>query len=100
VQALDERQRAIREFAGAAAVSHGPIDETAPMPGLVLKVEVSEGERVERGQGIIVIEAMKMENELKASSAGHVTDIRVAAGQAVDKGQTLLVIEPADDGDC
>jgi pyruvate carboxylase subunit B len=100
VRALDERQRAIRELAGTAAVSHGPIEETAPMPGLVLKVEVSEGEPVERGQGIIIIEAMKMENELKASSTGRVTDIRVAAGQAVDKGQTLLVIEPAGDGDC
>jgi pyruvate carboxylase subunit B len=66
------------------------------MPGLVIKVEVDPGAEVERGQGLIVIEAMKMENELRASSAGRVSDIRVTAGQAVDKGEPLLVIEPTD----
>jgi biotin carboxyl carrier protein len=96
--ALDERSRAIRELAGAATVSHGPIELTAPMPGLVIKVEVSEEERVERGQGLIIIEAMKMENELKATSPGRVVAVRVEPGQAVDKGETLLIIEPVGDG--
>lgn len=92
--ALDERSRAIRELAGSAAVGHGPIELTAPMPGLIVKIEVNEEEEVERGQGLVVIEAMKMENELKATSAGRVAEVRVAPGQAVDKGETLLVIEP------
>jgi biotin carboxyl carrier protein len=64
------------------------------MPGLVIKVEVDPEDEVERGQALIVIEAMKMENEIKAVSAGRVTDVRVAAGQAVDKGEPLLVVEP------
>ncbi|UCF18730.1 MAG: hypothetical protein JSU87_12395 [Gemmatimonadota bacterium] len=94
VLALDERRRAIRELAGAAAVSHGPIEVRAPMPGLVIKIEVERDEEVEGGQGLVVIEAMKMENELKATSAGRVADIRVAAGETVDKGQVLLVLHP------
>lgn len=94
VLALDERRRAIRDLAGPAAASHGAVEVTAPMPGLVIKVEVSQDEHVERGHGLIVIEAMKMENELKATLAGRVTEVRVAPGQAVDKGETLLVIDP------
>jgi pyruvate carboxylase subunit B len=97
--ALDERSRAIRELAGTAAVSQGPVELTAPMPGLVIKIEVKEEEQVERGQGLVIIEAMKMENELKAMTAGRVVGVRVAPGQAVDKGETLLVIEPDGGGD-
>jgi biotin carboxyl carrier protein len=96
VLALDERRRAIRELSGSEAASHGPLEVRAPMPGLVIKVEVDRGAEVERGQGLIVIEAMKMENELKATTAGRVSDIRVTAGQAVDKGEPLLVIEPTN----
>jgi pyruvate carboxylase subunit B len=94
VLALDERRRAIRELAGPTALSHGPLEVHAPMPGLVIKVEVAEGDQVERGQGLVIIEAMKMENELRATAPGRVSAVRVAAGQTVDKGQTLLVIEP------
>jgi biotin carboxyl carrier protein len=96
VLALDERRRAIRELSGSDVASHGPLEVRAPMPGLVIKVEVDRGAEVERGQGLIVIEAMKMENELKATTAGRVSDIRVTAGQAVDKGEPLLVIEPTN----
>ncbi|MGD8867984.1 MAG: biotin/lipoyl-binding protein [Gemmatimonadales bacterium] len=94
VVALDERRRAIRELSGGDSASHGPLEIRAPMPGLVIKVEVEPGAQVERGQGLVVIEAMKMENELKAMAAGRVQAVRVAAGQAVDKGEPLLVIEP------
>jgi biotin carboxyl carrier protein len=96
--ALDERSRAIRQLTGTAVVSHGPVELTAPMPGLVIKIDVEEEERVERGQGLVVIEAMKMENELKAMAAGRVVEVRVAPGQAVDKGETLLIIEPDEGG--
>jgi pyruvate carboxylase subunit B len=97
--ALDERSRAIRELAGSAAASHGPIELIAPMPGLVIQIEVQDGDQVERGQGLVVIEAMKMENELRATTAGRVVEVRVAPGQKVDKGQTLLVIDPDGGGD-
>ncbi|NIR43150.1 MAG: acetyl-CoA carboxylase biotin carboxyl carrier protein subunit [Gemmatimonadetes bacterium] len=96
VLALDERRRAIREVAGAAAQSRGPVEVKAPMPGLVVRVEVAADAMVEQGQGVVVMEAMKMENELKATAAGRVSAVRVDAGQTVDKGETLLVIEPVE----
>ena len=95
VLALDERNRAIRDLTGSPAAAGGPFELKAPMPGLIIAVEVGPDESVERGQGLIVIEAMKMENELKASASGKVTDVRVSPGQTVDKGETLLVIDPA-----
>ena len=90
VEALDERRRAIRDMAGAGADSGGPSPLVAPMPGLVVKVLVEEGTRVEAGQAMVVIEAMKMENELKAASAGVVVAVRVRQGEAVEKGAMLV----------
>ena len=90
--AVDERTRAIREMTGAG---DDVADKTivAPMPGLVLKVEVEVGQAVRAGQGVIVVEAMKMENELKAPADGVVASISVQPGQTVDKGATLIVLE-------
>ncbi len=92
VDAVDERTRAIRAMTGAA---DDTADRTlvAPMPGLVLRLEVEVGQRVKAGQGVVVVEAMKMENELKAPADGVVASIAVAAGQTVEKGATLLVLE-------
>ena len=74
-------------------VAHaGPLRLTAPMPGKIVKVLVGLGESVEAGRGILVMEAMKMENELKAARAGTVQEIRVKEGQAVETGALLLVI--------
>ena len=90
--AVDERTRAIREMTGGA---DDVADRTvvAPMPGLVLKVEVEVGQTVRAGQGVIVVEAMKMENELKAPADGVVARIEVQPGQTVDKGAVMLVLE-------
>ena len=63
------------------------------MPGKVTLVEVAVGQVVAPGDGLIVLEAMKMENEFKAQVAGTVKEIRVAAGQAVNPGDVLVVIE-------
>lgn len=90
--AVDERTRAIREMTGGGEDAADKT-VTAPMPGLVVKVEVEVGQTVKAGQGVIVVEAMKMENELKAPSDGVVAKIEVQAGQTVDKGATLLVLE-------
>ncbi len=98
VLALDERRRAIRQLAGPAAEQHGPVEVKAPMPGLVLNLEVEPDQIVERGQGLVVIEAMKMENEIRSSTAGRIAAVRVSPRQTVDKGDTLLVIEPLDAG--
>jgi pyruvate carboxylase subunit B len=63
------------------------------MPGRVVAIDVEEGTAVERGQRILVIEAMKMENDVKAPRDGIVRAVRVAAGDAVDAGQPLLELE-------
>jgi pyruvate carboxylase subunit B len=65
------------------------------MPGLVLRIPVSVGDAVGPGQGVLVLEAMKMENEIKAPAAGVVAAIAVRVGQAVEKGQVLLQMGPA-----
>ena len=64
----------------------------APMPGLVLRVEVEEGQTVAAGAGLVVLEAMKMENEIKAPVAGRVVAVHVIGGQAVDKGMVLVEV--------
>ena len=66
---------------------------TAPMPGRVVRVLVQPGDEVTARQGLVVIEAMKMENELTATRAGRVREVTVAAGAAVEAGRLLVVIE-------
>ena len=93
VEAMDERTRTIRQLAGAAARPVGPAHLIAPMPGLIVRVNVAAGDVVSAGQGLIVMEAMKMENELRASAAGTVRRVAVAPGSAVGKGAILLEME-------
>lgn len=93
VEAVDERTHAIRELSGAAAVPAGPAPLKAPMPGLVIRVNVAIGDTVAAGQGLVVIEAMKMENELRCVAGGRVKAIRAVVGQAVEKGELLIEIE-------
>lgn len=84
---------AIRELSGAAAGPTGPAPLIAPMPGMIVRVTVQVGDRVEVGQGLVVMEAMKMENELRATAAGTVTSVLATLGTAVDKGAILVVLE-------
>ena len=65
----------------------------APMPGLIIEVEVKEGDQVKTGQGLLIVEAMKMQNEMNAPSDGVVKKILVEKGQTVNSGDTLIVIE-------
>jgi len=92
VDALDERSRAIRE-ASAATGPKGPAPLVAPMPGLIVRVHVQPGDRVDAGQGIVVMEAMKMENELRAAAPGTVKAVHATPGTAVDKGAVLVEME-------
>ena len=89
-EALDERTRAIRDLSAATAGASGPAPLVAPMPGLVVRVEVAEGDVVASGQALVVMEAMKMENELRAPTAGTVRRVVVAPGTAVEKGAVLI----------
>ena len=93
VEALDERTRSIRDLSAANAAPTGPAPVLAPMPGLIVRVNVAPGDEVEAGQGVIVMEAMKMENELRATSAGKVKSVEVSPGTAVEKGTLLVALE-------
>lgn len=93
VEALDERSRAIRELSAANAGPSGPAPLIAPMPGMIVRISVQVGDVVQPGQGLVVMEAMKMENELRATSAGTVKAILAQTGAAVDKGAVLLELE-------
>jgi len=93
VEALDERSRAIRELSAATAAPKGPAPLLAPMPGMIVRVNVAEGDVIHAGQGLVVMEAMKMENELRATSGGAVRRVLVTPGTAVEKGALLLEME-------
>ena len=91
--ALDERSRAIRDLTARQAAAAGPLSVTAPMPGMIVRVDVQPGDTVRPGQGVIAMEAMKMENELRATTSGRVTAVLVRPGQAVEKGAVLVELE-------
>ena len=93
VEALDERMRAIRELAGASAGPVGPAPLVAPMPGMIVRVNVQIGDQVQPGQGLVVMEAMKMENELRAQSSATVKAVLAQPGSAVEKGALLIELE-------
>jgi biotin carboxyl carrier protein len=93
VEIQDEQERRLRAAAGKGEARVGKRVVTAPMPGKVVKLLVKPGDAVSPGDGVIVVEAMKMENELKAPAAGTVREIRVEEGRAVGGGDVLVVIE-------
>jgi biotin carboxyl carrier protein len=78
--------------AGGTSGAEGRQSVFAPMPGNVVRVLVKPGSRVEAGQGILVVEAMKMQNEVKSPKAGKVERISVSEGQAVNAGEVLVII--------
>ncbi|HEX9892533.1 MAG TPA: biotin/lipoyl-containing protein [Gemmatimonadales bacterium] len=94
VEVLDERTRYIRSLAGGGKTHLTGGAVKAPMPGLVVKLLVGPGDQVKAGQSLVVLEAMKMENELKAPGAGLVAAVSVKPGQAVEKGQPLVLLQP------
>jgi pyruvate carboxylase subunit B len=96
VEVLSTREQFLREYLRAAGVGRREGRVTAPMPGLIVKLEAGEGQEVEAGEGVLVMEAMKMENEIKAPVAGRIAKLNVEAGSAVEKGQELFEIEPSE----
>lgn len=72
---------------------HGLAEITAPMPGKVVRVQIEAGATVEKGSGIVVVEAMKMQNEMKSPRAGVVVSIKVKTGDTVNAGDVLAVVE-------
>jgi biotin carboxyl carrier protein len=82
-----------RRARAVQAAPRGPTSVNAVMPGKVVRVLVQEGDQVAQGQGLVVIEAMKMENEIASPKAGRVTSLPVEPGRAVEAGATLVVVE-------
>ncbi len=95
LQVLDELRALALESLGNAAGS-GTV--TTDIPGLVVEVKVKVGQKVHQGQPVVVVEAMKMQNELAAAVAGSVVEVPVSAGQTVNPGESLVVIEPEPGG--
>ena len=81
----------VREGAREVAVEEGVV--TAPMPGLVVSLKVNVGDSVKAGDGLCILEAMKMENEITAQKAGVVKEIRVSEGASVKRGEPIAIIK-------
>jgi len=92
LEILDERRLRMRRAAGKFTVT-GKQVLSAPMPGKVVKVLVKPGDAVREGQGLLVIEAMKMENELRSPKDGKVVELHASEGQAVEGGAKLATVE-------
>jgi biotin carboxyl carrier protein len=93
VEIQDEGARRLQAAVGRGAGQGGRRTVTAPIPGRIARILVRPGDTVQAGAGLVVLEAMKMENELRAPAAGTVRETRVAAGQTVAAGDVLVVLE-------
>ena len=92
LEAIDERTKLLAQ--AAAPVATGPQTVSAEMPGKVVKISVSVGDPVREAQGVVVLEAMKMENEILSPIEGRVKEIAVSEGQTVEAGAALFTVEP------
>ena len=92
VDVEDERQRRLRQVSEVHGDAGGEFSLKAPMPGLVVAVPVSEGETVSRGQNLIILESMKMQNELRSPREGVVQRVRVTPGERVEQNQPLVTL--------
>ena len=90
VEIFDPRAMRGRQSAGAGA---GRLNIAAPMPGKVVRLLVAPGDAVEAGQGLVVVEAMKMQNEMRSPKAGRVAEVRTSVHATVAAGEVLVVIE-------
>jgi acetyl/propionyl-CoA carboxylase alpha subunit len=93
VSVRNRREQMLAEAARTSASASGPVSVNATLPGLIVAVETSEGSEVAAGDPLLTIEAMKMQNEVRAPRAGRVMAIAVAPGETVTTGQLLLRIE-------
>jgi len=92
VSVEDERERRLRAAAGSGVAETGEFLLKAPMPGLVVTINVEEGQEIQKGQVLLILESMKMQNELKAPRDGKVNRIKVKPGESVEQRQTLLSV--------
>ncbi len=88
----DEQLRRLRLAGGGGGKERGPFLLKAPMPGLVVAVPVTKGQEVKKGDVLVVLESMKMQNELKSGKDGKVEKVKVEVGQTVDQGQVMISV--------
>lgn len=88
----DEREKRLRAAAGGSVSEAGEFHLRSPMPGMVVSIPVEEGQAIEKGDVLLILESMKMQNELKAPRAGTVGRVRVKVGESVEQRQTLLSV--------
>ena len=93
VQVEDEQTRELRALVEQSSQFTGEQKICAPIPGLITKIKVKEGDIVKEQDGLVILEAMKMENEIKSESSGTIKQILVKEGTPVEKDQELIVIE-------
>ncbi|MCX6050698.1 MAG: hypothetical protein NT075_36875 [Chloroflexi bacterium] len=93
VQVEDERTRRLNTGRKAPAIPHGELAIKAPIPGLIVKILVEIGSEITDGQPVVLLEAMKMENEIRAPRAGVIKSIAATAGRRVEQNEILLVLE-------
>jgi len=92
VKVEDEREKRLKTT-GGSGITDGEFHLKAPMPGLVVTVLIEEGQEVKKGQVMLILESMKMQNELKAPRDGIMGRVRVKAGESVEQRQTLLSVQ-------
>ena len=95
LEAVDERTKLLAGSAQVAA--SGPQSIEAEMPGKVVKISVAVGDRVTEGQGVVIVEAMKMENEIPSPIDGIIVEVACSEGQTVEPGAPLFVVEPQEE---
>ena len=88
----DEREKRLRAAMAGRVAEHEEFHLKAPMPGMVVSIPVQEGQMVGRGDVLVILESMKMQNELRSPRAGTVSRVRVQAGARVEKKETLLSV--------
>lgn len=93
VKVEDEREKRLRAAAGGGVAETGEFHLKAPMPGLVVAVSVEEGQEIKKGDVLLILESMKMQNELKSPRDGIVERIKVKAGESVEQKQSLLSVQ-------
>lgn len=89
----DERERRLRASMGGGPAEYGEFHLKSPMPGMVVAVPVEEGQEVKKGDVLVILESMKMQNELKSPRAGTISRVRVRPGDNVEQRETLVSIE-------
>ncbi|MEM7799707.1 MAG: acetyl-CoA carboxylase biotin carboxyl carrier protein subunit [Chloroflexota bacterium] len=95
----DERAYRLAKARGELEADSGTVPTKSPMPGVIVKIPVAPGDEVKKGDAVVILESMKMENELRATRDGFVLDVKVSAGDSVEKDAVLVVIGDQEEAD-